>query len=140
MKFKFASERPQFTWPVKVRVPVDGGKFQDQTFTGCFRACPRSVLTEHLERQARAIKAAQAAAGDGTGDDGRAQADRDVDAETEIMREYFVGWGDDLVGEDGQPLPYSDEMRDRLLDVAFVRRAVTDAYWTAMNGGARAKN
>jgi hypothetical protein len=38
----------------------------------------------------------------------------------------------DLIGEDEQPLPYSDELRDQLLDMAYVRLALLQTYTKAL--------
>ena len=139
MKFKLAGERPAFTWPVKVKVPLDGGKFRDDTFTAHFQSCPRSVIVEHARRDQQAVQKRIEAAQRGDSAEELAALE-DYDSETAILREYFVGWNDDLVDADDNPIPFSEMVRDQLLEIHFVRRAVSEAYWAAMNGGARAKN
>lgn len=57
----------------------------------------------------------------------------------EVLRSVWVGWGNDLVGDDDQPLPFSDETRDGLLDHSFVTSPVLDAF-IAGRRGLRAKN
>ena len=44
-----------------------------------------------------------------------------------LLRAVLRDW-DDVFAEDGAPVPFSDEARDRLLDVPYVRRAAADAY------------
>lgn len=97
---------PQFTHPVKIKVPVDGG-YLDQQFRARFRLIPveeadtfdladRVSTTAFLKR---------------------------------IVIELF-----DLVGADNQPLSYSDKLRDKLLSNPIVRIALRDAYYGAVSG------
>lgn len=37
---------PRVSWPVTVRVPVDGGAFVDQRFTGVFRVLPEDAFAK----------------------------------------------------------------------------------------------
>lgn len=95
-------------WPVHVHVPRDGGLHDRQQFTAHFRLLDRQRL-------------------------GRLAAQGDA----ELLREAWVGWGEDLRGEDGEPLPYADETREDLLRITYVLRAVTDAYYEFLAGAPR---
>ena len=43
---------------------------------------------------------------------------------------------DDLAGDDDQPMPYSDALRDELLKVPYVRAALAKSYFTAVTKAA----
>jgi hypothetical protein len=60
---------------------------------------------------------------------------------SDFARTVLIGWDDkDIQDEDGNPLRYSDEARDRLLDEAPVTRAVIEAYNKAVDKNPAAKN
>lgn len=102
-------ESNDFEWPVTVKVPVSGGKFRSQRFTAVFRPIPAQTLEEINKLSVLEQDAAQA-------------------------REFLVGWGDDVKGEDGEPLEFTEEYRDAMLDIVYVRSALVRAYWDAMTG------
>lgn len=102
--FKLSTD-PRFTHEVKVQVPVDGG-FKEQTFKATFRV----MTTEQLIARA-----------DDTG----------TDSDETILRQVIVGL-DDLVDDAEQPIPYSDEIRDRLIAVPYVRGALMAVYIKAI--------
>lgn len=93
---------PQFTHRVNVMVPVDGGH-RPESFTATFRVVSLDQL--------------------GAGD-------TDV-SQVESLRRVIVKM-DELVGEDDAPLTYSDELRDRLLSVPYVRAALLQTYLSAV--------
>lgn len=140
MKFVFPEDRPEFDWPVKVKVPRDGGGYQPQEFTARFRMAPRSVINEHLRRQAEALaRQSQGLRAMAAAEDAEDAKDPE-DAEDAILKEYFVGWGADVVDAAGSPVPFSPGFRDQMLEFAHIRKAVSAAYWQAVNGDAKAKN
>ena len=105
--FKIASETT-FAHTVKVMIPVDGGH-QAADFRATFRVLPSD--------REKAFDL-----GTPEGSDG-------------FLRAVFVG-ADDVAGDDGQALPWSDELRDRLLQVPFVRTALTRTYFRAVQKAA----
>lgn len=108
-------ESEEFDWPVDVKVPVGGGKVKTQRFTARFRPVPSARQDEINDLPITRQNVAQG-------------------------RECLVGWGDDIQGEDGEPLEFSEEARDSLLDIVYVAAAVARAYWDAMSGKAARKN
>lgn len=56
-----------------------------------------------------------------------------------MLREVWKGWGDDVIGTDDQPLPYSDTQRAMFLGHAYITNAVVVAYVRGRQG-LRAKN
>lgn len=92
------TSEPVFTHEVKVMVPVDGG-FEAQTFKARFRVMDVEQLSD-------------------VQDEGGQKA---------VLQKVVAGM-EDLVDEAGEPMPYSDDLRDRLIGVPFVRIALFTAY------------
>lgn len=92
------TNEPQFTHSVIACVPVDGG-FDEQSFKATFRVLDADKL----------------------GTDGSVQG------QIEDLRRLIVKL-DDLVDEQGQPVPYSDALRDQLIGLPYVRIALVEAY------------
>lgn len=93
---------PTFTVPVTVCVPVDGGH-KDQTLKVKFRVVDVDEL------------------GDATG----------LEGQQKLLRRVVTGL-EDVVGDDEQPLAYSDELRDQLIAVPYVRAAMLQTYLAAI--------
>jgi hypothetical protein len=102
---------PKFTHEVKVQVPVDGG-FEEQTFKATFKVLPADEV-----------------------------ARRDLMSE-KGMRDYLseicVRF-DDIADEGGNPVPFNDGLRERMLSVPYIRVALMKTYATAL-AGAKAGN
>lgn len=54
----------------------------------------------------------------------------------EQVRRVWVGW-EGIVDDNDQPIPFSDIMRDRFIDMLFVRVPVLTAYVSAVSGAKR---
>lgn len=96
------SATPTFTHTVTVCVPVDGG-FREDKCKATFRVLPEDEL--------------------GWGNDSISQ--------TESVRRILVSM-DELEGADGKPLLWSDELRDQLIAVPYVRAALVQTYVAAV--------
>lgn len=93
---------PTFTIPVTVCVPVDGGH-KDQTLKVKFAVVDVDELGE--------------AAG--------------LDGQQKLLRRVVRGL-EDVVDDADKPLPYSDELRDQLIAVPYVRAAMLQSYLAAI--------
>lgn len=102
-----------FTWPVRIKVPVDGGEFKDATFDCTFRTC------DHEDFMAIV--------------DGRI-------SEADFLRKVTVGPWSGVEDASGKEMPFSEAARDRLIAIPYVRTALVRAYREAMSGQAVAKN
>jgi len=111
--FKIA-QQPTYKWPVKVHIPTDGGKFTTGTFTAEFNALPQDEIDKIIE------------------------AGRDGDRDADLAREVLVGWAS-VQDEDGSDLPYSDEAKARLINIAYVRNALVTAFFDSITGNAARK-
>ena len=112
MKITLSEDRT-VKWPVKVNVPQDGGTVRVQTFTGHFRLARADAVKQALNDRA--------------------------DDFDQMIVERLIGWEGDLRDETDAPIPFSDDARDALCGIPYVRPAVIKAYFEAANGG-RAKN
>lgn len=104
-----------FLWPVTVMIPVDGGRFDKQTFDVEFA---RLSVTE-AEQLVTSI-----ATGERT--------------EFEGYRDMIKGWRG--VVDDGAEVPFSDTTLKQLLEIPTVGPAVLAAYKEATSEVARRKN
>jgi len=100
-----------YSWPVVVQIPADGGKFTKATFDATFKVIPQDRIDGIL---------------------------RGGNVDAELLREVTEGWKG-IQDEDGNDLPYSEEAREKLLSVPYVRAALVEAYLDSLSG-ARRKN
>lgn len=96
---------PKFTRPVKVRTP-EGDGYREEEFTATFR----SIDVD---------EAASFDLGDNKGS-------------SQFLQRVLVRM-DGLVTRDKEPLDYSEELRDRVLQRGPVRAALARVYFTAQN-------
>lgn len=108
-------QNDSFTWPIRVDIPVDGGRFESATFDAVFKKVPQSRIKD-LQKQI---------AKDGFDD-------------TAMCREILIGWSG-IVDEDGEEVPFSQSNRDRLLDTIGLSSAIVMQFFEALRGN-RAKN
>lgn len=101
------SKNAIFSHKVKVKRPVDGG-YREESFTAQFQALQISESNDF-----------------------NLLTDAGTDA---YLKRIFVGWGEDYVGEDDQPIPYNDAERDELIDDPVVRIAILNTYNAALLG------
>lgn len=112
--FKLA-QKDTYTWPVTVEIPTDGGKFEKHGFTAEFRRLPRS----EIEALLRAVTESH-----------------DPQREADIVDQILLGWNG-IVDADGQPVSFSDEARNQVLDIHPVRNCVFQAWVDSLKAGAR---
>lgn len=111
-------QKPTYTWPVVLLIPVDGGTRQKATFDGEFRRLPQSRINEII-RTARLMEL------------GRADDDDMLDDKT-AAREILVGWGG-VVDADNQPIPFSDHALSQLLEIPTVAGQIIKAWFSSMD-------
>ncbi|WP_457650934.1 hypothetical protein [Profundibacter sp.] len=95
---------PEFTHNVPVMVPVDGGH-EEKTLSVRYRVLPA---------------------------DEAEMFDLNTAAGTVDFLNAVIVSIDDVAGDDGKPLPYNDKLRDKLLDLYFVRIAIVNGYLRAV--------
>ena len=116
-----------YKWPVSVKLPADGGKFEKQTFDAEFKRLPQARINEiQTEVQAR-IKAAE-----------RSESPDGGISDQSIADELLVGWAG-VVDADGDEVPFSEATKQQLLDIPTVAAAIIVAYFESLTG-TKAKN
>lgn len=108
------SQSPEYTWPVEINLPADGGRTEKATFDAKFKRMTQSRMEEI-----------------------RAAADRGELRDADLAREALIGWSG-VIDENGE-VPFSEAARDRLLDVPMVASAIVLALLSSVSG-ARRKN
>lgn len=99
-------DQPIFRHPVTLRVPVDGG-YRDETLTVTYRVLP---VDEAEKFDLGAAKSA-----------------------TSFLR-AVVSRIDDLTDANGNPVAYSDDLRERVIKLPYARAAIARAYFEAVAG------
>jgi hypothetical protein len=102
-----------YVWPVTVEIPIDGGRFDRQTFDAEFKRLPQA--------RNNAIVAAA-----------KAEATTDL----EVADEVLVGWKG-IADDAGEDVPYSETAKAQLLDVPGVSAALVEAYLKSLIGAKR---
>lgn len=104
-----------FSWPVRIKVPQDGGTFGVSEIALQFEQLPQEAFND-------LVKAA------------------DMDFNAELLRKTVRGW-EKVCEEDGTPIPFSDEALEQLLSIPWARNAAAEAYMEAVSGNrAKRKN
>jgi len=118
--FKHAAKR-QVDWPVEVSVAQSGGTVQSVEVTLRYELATRSEIK-------------------GMSDAGYGVLDEEADERTlDQLCEKIKGWGDEIVDENDNPIPFSQEnLRAVLENPAFARAAVIGLIQAST--GAAAKN
>ena len=108
------TQSPEYTWPVNVDIPADGGRTEKAQFDAKFRRLTQTRIDEI-----------------------RLAVERGELRDADLAREAMVGWSG--VTDDGGEVPYSESARDRLLDIPTVSAAIVMALLGSLSG-ARRKN
>lgn len=116
-----------YSWPVSVKLPADGGKFEKQTFDAQFKRLPQARINEiQVDVQTR-IKAAE-----------RNEPLEGGISDQSIADELLVGWSG-VVDSDGDEVLFSEALKEQLLDIPTVAAAIIVAYFDSLTGS-KAKN
>lgn len=105
--FKFDAD-PTFTHTVKAMVPVDGGH-EVQSFKVTYGV----IDPEEFEK-----------------------LDLNTREDSDAFLKRIVRRLDDIAGADGNPLPYSDQLRDGVLKRPWARSAIVRGYFEAIGKAA----
>lgn len=102
-----------YSWPVHFDIPVDGGRFERQTFDCDFKQLSQSRIQELSE---------------GIGND-------ELSA-LEIAAEVLVGWSG-VTDDEGKEVPFSQKSLADLLEVPMLASAIVMAYFESLQGAKR---
>ena len=98
------NDNPEFTHPVKVMTPVDGGHREDE-----MKVRFRVLSVDEVEGY-----------------------DLNTPDGTKEFLKAVIVTIEDVVGEDKKPLPYNDALRDQLIGMYNVRAAMSNTYIRAV--------
>jgi hypothetical protein len=90
-----------------VETPIDGGKFQKQTFDAIFKKMSRSEFNNLVEQ----------------GDDA-------------LVDQIVEGW-EGITDEDGKEIPFTQKTKKELTDDPYVMRALITAYADSVMGASQ---
>ncbi|HAT50746.1 MAG: hypothetical protein HQL07_04490 [Nitrospirae bacterium] len=110
--FKIQEQRT-VTWPVEVRVPVSGGRFEKAEFQVDFALLDQSRIDEILHAE-----------------------DRPTSMDVAFLREAVTGFRD-VRCEDGGEMAFSSENLGILLGIPYVRNAMIEAFFSCISGRRR---
>lgn len=99
-------------WPVHVDFALDGGKSVRQTFTAVYLLLPKSERDQLM-------------------------AEAGLDADAPLVRRVLVGWKGLVNDDTKEEIPFSEEVREALIEMDEVRFAIAQTYFKASSGGRR---
>lgn len=123
MKFRLTSDHT-YPWPVIVSVPdpENAGAVIEQSFVMTFRAMPLDEA-HRLDEEIEALPAKE-------------QSRRQDD----VLRRVAIGWDEDVVGDDGKPIPFNQVALDQAIQLSWFRIGCYRAYRESLMGQAKAGN
>lgn len=113
MAFQLKNQTTTYKWPAVVEFPVDGGKYDKETFDVEFKRVPQDRLREI-----------------GTAIDSGDITDND------LVIELVVGWAG-ISDSKGDDLPFSQAALGELLNVPLVASAIAAAWLESLAKGKR---
>jgi len=116
-----------YKWPVSFKLPVDGGKFEKQTFDAEFKRLPQARINEIQTDVQIRIKAAE-----------RNELVDNSITDISIANELIIGW-EGVVDSDGDAVTFSETVKQQLLDIPTVASAIIVAYFDSL-AGVKTKN
>ena len=93
-----------YKWPVTVETPIDGGKFEKQTFDAVFKKMSRSAFNDLVNK----------------GDDA-------------LVDGILESW-DGIKDEDGKDIAFTQKNKKELCDDPYVMKALIQAYADSVTG------
>ena len=109
----------KISWPVTINVPQDGGGTKEQQFTGQFELISQKEYDDFYK--------------DAKG--GEPAGEKDIG----LARRVLTGWGDDVLDEDGNPLEFNAENKEKLIEIPYVRNGIVRSFIWCMHGNKAAE-
>jgi hypothetical protein len=111
-----------YKWPVTFKLPIDGGKYEKQTFEAEFKRLPQARLNqiqEAVQDRARAVALNDHIDG--------------LITDQAVADEILVGWSN-VLDEDGDEIAYSAASKQLLLEVPALASAIIVAFFESVTG------
>jgi hypothetical protein len=116
MAFKL-QQSATYVWPVKIVLPIDGGKREVHTFDATFRRLPQSRINEII-KQARLQER------------GRLEDDQELEDQG-AAREIMSGWAG-VHDDDNVEIPFSEGAISQLLEIPTVAGQIVKAWFESL--------
>lgn len=116
-----------YTWPVTFKLPIDGGKYEKQTFEAEFKRLPQARLNEIQEQVQARGRASE-----------KGEPLEDAINDQTVADEVLVGWNN-VLDEDGDQVPYTESGKQQLLEVPALASSIIVAFFESVTGQ-KAKN
>lgn len=111
MAFKLVKELKKVEWPVRIKMPTDGGKTEDHEFTGVFKLLPQTEFDNNAKNNK---------------------------SDADFISKILIGCKG-LLDDDGEEIEFSQEVVEKLCEYPFTRIAIFKAYNEIVTG-AEVKN
>jgi hypothetical protein len=120
------SQSATYKWPVRITLPAGGdavGKREVHTFDAEFRRLPQTRVNEIIQLVRDQER-------------GRRTDEEALVQDTDVAREVMAGWTG-VVDDDGKQIPYSESVRDQLLEIPTVASQIVFAWFDSNKDGKR---
>ena len=114
-----------YKWPVRITLPVDGGRRETHTFDAEFRRLPQSRVNEIIQLVRDQER-------------GRRSDEEQFVQDTDVASEVIAGWTG-IVDDDGKAIPFSESTLSQLLEIPTVAPQIVEAFFKS-NADAKRKN
>lgn len=111
-----------YKWPVSFKLPVDGGKYEKQTFEAEFKRLPQARLNEIQDAVRERTRAAQAG-----------ESIEGMISDESVADEILIGWSN-ILDEDGDEVPYTAANKKQLLEVPVLASSIIVAFFESVTG------
>lgn len=131
------SQSATYSAPVTAEIRSEDGKVNKVTFTAVFRRLKTEEieeLTERLKKQSTVATGNEAEDNDDSNNTPLAKM-----TDKQLVQDVMVGWGKDVMGDDGQPLEFNLENLGKLMSIHPVRPQIVKTFFETITG-ARVKN
>ncbi len=105
--FKIA-KKPAYFWPVSIKTPADGGRYEKESFEVQFKVLKQSEIKSLIET---------------------------VSTDEEFCRKIVCGWKS-VSDESGAAIQFTDSAFDELLETPGVAKEIAKAYMESYQGAA----
>ena len=121
----------RFTAPVSFRIPADGGKTQKVSFSVAFKLLHASELKELFQRVQASMEKQRALTRlrEQQPDLVHEPMPEPEFGDRDVIDEVLVGFGEDLLDVDRQPLEFTPGNLDRLLRLAGAQEAIVESFF-----------
>jgi len=109
------NQNNSYKWPVKIDIPVDGGKYEKHTFDAEFKRVTQTRIRQIGE-----------------------QIENNEITEADLLNEVLLGW-EGINDEDGNAIKFSQKSLADLVDIPMLATSISKSFFDSI-AGAKRKN